>query len=208
MLIRKGAEANLYLETWYSFQVIKKIRIPKNYRLTQLDYKIRRTRTVREAQMLHYAKSAAITTPKIYFVDPINTFIIMEYIEGLRVKEILHYLSNKKREWVCKNIGKLIGRLHSKKIIHGDLTTSNIIIAKNNKIVFIDFGLSEYSDKVEKKGIDIHLMKRALQSTHYIYAKKCFNFIMEGYESEVGSETSKEIRKRVVAIAKRGRYSV
>lgn len=208
MLIRKGAEANLYLEDWYGIRVIRKVRIPKSYRLSQLDFEIRRSRTIHEAQVMHDAKLAGVPTPTIYFIDVNRTFIVMEYIEGMRVKETLSLLSSEERRKLCRGIGKLIGSLHGNGIIHGDLTTSNMIITKNEKMFFIDFGLSEYSEEVEKRGVDIHLMKRALQSTHYKYARECFNSVMEGYTIEIGHETAKEVVKRIGEIEKRGRYSV
>ena len=207
MLVRKGAEANLYLEEWYGLKVIKKVRMPKSYRLRQIDYEIRRSRTVHEAQIMSDAKRAGVPTPIIYLIDVKRTSIVMEYIEGPRVKEILNLLPSQERKELCRRIGGLIGQLHGKGIIHGDLTTSNMIIGQNEKIFFIDFGLAEYSVEVEKRGVDLHLMKRALESTHYPHAKECFTSIIAGYAMEVTSKNSEEVVKRVREIAQRGRYS-
>lgn len=208
MLLRKGAEANLYLEDWYGLTVIKKARIRKTYRLHQIDFEIRRNRTVHEAQIMHDAKRAGVPTPMIYFIDVNRAFIVMEHIEGPRVKEILNTLPSTERRRLCRHIGGLIGKLHRRGIIHGDLTTSNMIRGKNERVFFIDFGLAEYSMEVEKRGVDLHLMKRALGSTHYAHAKECFNSIMEGYTLEVGGTNSTDVITRVGEIAKRGRYSV
>ena len=207
MLVRKGAEANLYLEEWYGIKVIKKVRIPKSYRLRQIDYEIRRSRTVHEAQIMSDAKRAGVPTPIIYLIDVKRTSIVMEYIEGPRVKEILNLLPSQERKVLCRRIGGLIGQLHGKGIIHGDLTTSNMIMGQNEKIFFIDFGLAEYSVEVEKRGVDLHLMKRALESTHYPHAKECFTSIIAGYAIEVTSKNAEEVVKRVREIAQRGRYS-
>jgi TP53 regulating kinase-like protein len=207
MLIKKGAEANLYVENWYGLTVIKKARIRKAYRLRQIDHEIRRSRTVHEAQLLHDAKRAGVPTPMIYFIDVNRAFIIMEYVEGPRVKEILHTLPRPPRRRLCREIGSLIGKLHRRGIIHGDLTTSNMIQGTHERVFFIDFGLAEYSMEVEKRGVDLHLMKRALDSTHYAHAAECFNSIMDGYSLEVGHKTCEDVITRVEAIAKRGRYS-
>jgi TP53 regulating kinase-like protein len=208
MLIKKGAEANLYVEDWYGLTVIKKARIRKTYRLRQIDHEIRRSRTVHEAQILHDAKRAGVLTPMIYFIDVNHAFIIMEYVKGPRVKELLSTLPRAYRQRLCRHIGGLIGRLHRRGIIHGDLTTSNMIQRANERVFFIDFGLAEYSMEVEKRGVDLHLLKRALESTHYAHAAECFNALMEGYSREVGNKTSEDVITRVGAIAKRGRYSV
>ena len=207
-LIRKGAEADLYLEDWYGLKIIRKVRKTKAYRLPSLDFEIRRGRTSHEAQIMHDAKLIGVPTPTIYLVDMGATTIFMEYIEGIRVKEALNDLSSSERESLCKVLGHLIGRLHRKGIIHGDLTTSNMIVSENGKVSLIDFGLSEYSEELEKRGVDLLLMKRALQSTHYAYARECFNAVIDGYAREMGSEVAREVVERVEEIEKRGRYAI
>lgn len=207
MLIKKGAEANLYVEDWYGLTVIKKARIRKTYRLRQIDREIRRSRTVHEAQILHDAKRAGVPTPMIYFIDVNRAFIVMEYLEGPTVKELLNTLPRTPRRQLCRHIGGLIGKLHRWGIIHGDLTTSNLIQRTHERVFFIDFGLAEYSMEVEKRGVDLHLMKRALESTHFTHAAECFNALMEGYSREVGRKTCEDVITRVEVIAKRGRYS-
>ncbi|UCH01435.1 MAG: Kae1-associated serine/threonine protein kinase [Candidatus Bathyarchaeota archaeon] len=132
----------------------------------------------------------------------------MEYIEGLRLKEKLNDLLSYERKTICIALGRLIGRLHQKRIIHGDLTKSNIIIDKNGKIFLVDFGLAEYSGELEKRGVDLLLAKRALHSTHYNYAQQCFNAIIEGYSIEMGAKATQKVIERIKIIEKRGRYTV
>lgn len=205
MLVRKGAEANLYLEKWHGLEVIEKKRLPKRYRVAKLDSKIRQFRTVREARLIHDAKSAGVPTPTIYSVDLGNATIIMEHIRGARVKEALDSLDHNARKAICYRIGRLIGRLHNAGIIHGDLTTSNIIVS-NSRIVLLDFGLGEHSENLEERGVDLLLMKRAFQSAHYKYSKECFGALLEGYAEEAGSEASKEVVRRLRDVERRGRY--
>ena len=206
MLIKKGAEANLYLENWHGKKVIIKERIPKKYRLPVLDERIRTYRTVHEPQLIHEAKKAGVPTPTIYMVDLAKKSIIMEYVEGKQVKRILNQLSAKERIELCKKIGILIGRLHKNGIIHGDLTTSNMILTSNGKIYFVDFGLGEFSKELEAKGVDLHLMKRALQSTHYLFAEESFNAVLEGYAEAVGEVEAKKVLEKIREIELRGRY--
>ena len=206
MLIKKGAEANLYLENWHGKKVIIKERIPKKYRLPVLDEQIRTYRTVHEPQLMHEAKKAGVPTPTIYMVDLAKKSIIMEYVEGKQVKRILNQLSAKERIELCRKIGILIGRLHKNGIIHGDLTTSNMILTSNGKIYFVDFGLGEFSKELEAKGVDLHLMKRALQSTHYLFAEESFNAVLEGYAEAVGEVEAKKVLEKIREIELRGRY--
>lgn len=143
MLFKKGAEANLYLEEWHNRKVIMKRRLPKKYRTHELDEHIRFQRTLHEPQAIHRAKEAGVPTPTIFMIDIAKAAIIMEYIEGKQVKQVLDRLALEEKLRLCHYIGTLIGRLHSHEIIHGDLTTSNMILTQHGKIVFVDFGLSE-----------------------------------------------------------------
>jgi TP53 regulating kinase-like protein len=206
MLLKKGAEANLFLENWHNRKVILKKRLSKGYRNPQLDINIRRFRTIHESQLLHDAKLAGVSTPTIFMVDLAETTINMQYIDGVQVKQILNNLPRKDRILLCQNIGKTIGRLHKSGIIHGDLTTSNMILTPNKKIYFVDFGLGEHSNAIEARGVDLHLMKRAFQSTHYKYVKECFEAVTRGYSKEMGEREAGEVFKRIREIEIRGRY--
>jgi TP53 regulating kinase-like protein len=125
---------------------------------------------------------------------------------GVCVAFFGYTLEGKKRKHVCTTIGSAIGRLHKNGIIHGDLTTSNMILDPEERIVFVDFGLGEKTDDLEAKAVDLHLMKRALQSTHYRVAQYCFNAVMDGYSSIIGLEKTKEVLGKIEEIERRGRY--
>jgi TP53 regulating kinase-like protein len=206
MLIKKGAEANLYLEDWHNRKVIMKQRLPKKYRIPELDEKIRFQRTIYEPQVIHKAKEAGVPTPTIFMVDVAEANIIMEFVDGKQVKQVLNDLSPEERLRLSRHIGGLIGRLHKHGIIHGDLTTSNMILTPYGKVVFVDFGLSERSTELETRGVDLHLMKRAFQSTHYKYAKECFETVLEGYAEVVGEKEAKNVLEKIREIERRGRY--
>ncbi len=206
MLIKKGAEANLYLEEWHNRKVIMKRRLPKRYRIQELDKEIRSQRTVHEPHIIHKAKEAGVPTPTIFMVDVAEANIIMEFVEGKQVKQVLNDLPPEERLRLSRHIGGLIGCLHKHGIIHGDLTTSNMILTPYDKVVFVDFGLSERSTELETKGVDLHLMKRAFQSTHYKYASECFEAVMEGYAEVVGEEEAKNVLEKIREIERRGRY--
>jgi len=100
----------------------------------------------------------------------------------------------------------LIGKLHREDIVHGDLTTSNMILTSEGVVFLVDFGLSEISEELEARGVDLHLMKRTFQSTHYEYADECFEAVMEGYKEIVGEEIYKKILTKIAEIERRGRY--
>jgi TP53 regulating kinase-like protein len=206
LLIKKGAEASLYLADWHGRKVIMKKRLPKKYRLPKLDGQIKTYRTIHEPQLIHEAKGAGVPTPTIFLVDVKSATIIMEFIEGKQVKQLLSEVSKSERQRLCLEIGELIGRLHRYGIIHGDLTTSNMILNSEGKIFFVDFGLGEKSKETEARGVDLHLMKRALQSTHFRFAEECFNAVIKGYSKVLGYETVKNVLDKIREIDRRGRY--
>jgi len=205
-LFKKGAEASLYLTDWYRRRVIIKVRVPKKYRSPVLDERIRSFRTVHEPQLIHEAKAAGVPTPLIYMVNVPESSIIMEYIEGQQVKQLLNNVHKTKRYDICIKIGKSIAQLHSHGLIHGDLTTSNMILNSKGKLFFIDFGLGEKNGELEAQGVDLHLLKRALQSTHYLFWEECFQSVLCGYTSVLGVELTEKVYEKIREIEKRGRY--
>jgi TP53 regulating kinase and related kinases len=130
----------------------------------------------------------------------------MEFVEGKQVKQVLSYATRNDRRTLCFKIGVLVGNLHRHGVIHGDLTTSNMILTSEGKIFLVDFGLGEKSLEIEDRGVDLHLMKRALQSTHYQFAEKCFEEIMKGYVAILGSDEAEKVFEKICEIERRGRY--
>jgi len=202
-IIKRGAEAVLYLDNFENQQVLVKERIKKGYRIDQIDQQLRKERTRKEVKLLTDARKIGVFTPKIFHVDESKSKIIMEFVDGARIKELFYTADKKTLEKLCLEIGKQIGKLHSIGIIHGDLTTSNMIL-KNDKIYFIDFGLGEFSKKIEDQGIDLNLLQEALKSTHFKTLKICWNNIVKGYRQEYNN--ADKVLKKIEEIEKRARY--
>jgi TP53 regulating kinase-like protein len=206
ILLKKGAEANLYLTNWHGKTAVIKIRTQKKYRPEALDTQIRSYRTAHEAQLLHQTKISGVTTPTIYMVNVPEASIIMEYINGVQIKQYINKISTKERKKICLKIGELIGKLHKENLIHGDLTTSNMILNEHGTIFLVDFGLGEKNAELEAKGVDLHLLKRALQSTHFSFWEICFKNILTGYSSVLGDKFTEKVYEKTREIEKRGRY--
>ncbi|MGQ9469996.1 MAG: KEOPS complex kinase/ATPase Bud32 [Nitrososphaerales archaeon] len=204
-LIRKGAEADIYLGKWFGRDAILKIRKPKPYRQPELDAEIRKRRTLHEASFLIDSRKAGVPTPLVYFIDPNKAEIVMQYIKGIRLKEII---SDKKIgiDALCSEVGRCIARLHKNDIIHGDLTTSNFLVLRN-RIVFIDFGLAFFSQRLEDMAVDLHLIKGVLKSAHSEVADEAFNKILEGYAEIAGIKMIKNLVRKIKEIERRGRYA-
>ncbi len=194
-IILQGAEAQIILDN----NIIKKRRTKKSYRFPALDEKIRKQRTKKEAKLLEKS-SKLIPIPKILKIDEKTKEIDIEYIQGRKLSEHLESLPYKE---TGLQIGKQIAKLHDNSIIHGDLTTSNMILSHNNKLYFIDFGLGFISSKIEDKAVDLHLIKEALEAKHFEIAEKCFKAILKGYSS---SPNYSQVLARLKKVEQRGRY--
>ncbi len=208
-LLHKGAEASLFYGHWFGKEVIFKHRIIKDYRIEQLDRKIRTVRTLNEARALIKVKEYRINTPQVYEIDTESSTIIMKYISGSKLKNLIKTLNISKKKEIFTNLGRIIAILHINGHIHGDITTSNIILTSSEDIFLIDFGLHDYSDSIEDKSVDIHLLKRVLISSHGDDFKLCFNAFLEGYKSEYrerGNNAYNDIIKNISIIETRGRY--
>ena len=195
-IIQQGAEATISLDK----DVITKDRVKKSYRLSILDQRLRKQRTKKESKILEKT-STLIPVPKLIKTDD-KEKIEMQFIEGKKLSEHLDSLKN--AEEIYKLIGENIAILHDNNIIHGDLTTSNMIYStKENKLYFIDFGLSFESNKAEDKAVDLHLIKQALEAKHFSKFELFFKAVLEGYKL---SKNFKETIKRLKSVEKRGRY--
>lgn len=206
-LISKGAEAEIYLVEEKGIKKIIKNRVKKSYRIKDLDNFLRKSRAKKESNIL---KKLKIEHPKLLNLDEKNGIIEMEYIEGEKVRDFLENtkvrsgLRNNRLIYILKQIGRLIAEMHNQNIIHADLTTSNMIYnSKENKIYFIDFGLSYFSEKIEDKAVDLHLLKQSLESKHSKIYKKAFKIILSEYIKK--AKNSEEIIKRLNKVELRGR---
>ena len=210
--LKLGAEARLTVNG----NVLTKQRIKKGYRLSQIDEPLRSQRTVREANLMQRAKRAKVSVPNILKMDKKECLIEMDLIKGKRIDSCLTAENAEKT-------GKSVGRLHEAGIIHGDLTTSNILVqghrgtveperrsaplrtrAPPPRIYFIDFGLGEVSDSVEKKGVDIRVFKESINATKPDQLAVLMKSFWKGYKSE--NKEAEKVINRLEDIEKRGRY--
>ncbi len=206
-LLQKGAEGEVFLDVWYGLRVVRKVRMPKRYRVVELDTELRHARTAREAWIMHEAKIAGVSTPMVYSVNLEIDEIVMQYLDGCRLREFLESAEKAVRSQFCRMFGETVARLHNSGIIHGDLTTSNVIV-KGSKVYLIDFGLSEYSTELEKRGVDILLGQRVFHSTHHAYGDLCYAAFLGGYREQIGRNVADEVEEKVREIIRRGRYAI
>jgi len=200
-ILKRGAEAILYLD---SEKNLVKERIKKSYRLPQIDSKLRAERTRAEARLINEASRAGVSVPRVFDVDEKEMKIVMEFLEGARLKEIFNSeIARVEKENLAEKIGESVGKLHSHSLVHGDLTTSNLIF-HNNKIFFIDFGLGFQSSRPEDFATDLSVLKEALKSTHFKDLNSLWEQIILGYRKTFPE--AEKVFKALENIELRGRY--
>ncbi|MBP2172905.1 bifunctional N(6)-L-threonylcarbamoyladenine synthase/serine/threonine protein kinase [Methanococcus voltae] len=213
-LIGKGAEADIEIIDYLGNKSIKKTRIVKGYRVNELDILIRQRRTVKEARFLNNVKNLGICTPTVYDVNKDENSIIMEFIDGVSLKDYIlsnYPPNNPNLKNLLIRVGESIAKMHNENIIHNDLTTSNFMVSQDNglcnesniKLYVLDFGLAKYTDVFEDRAIDLIVLKKALISTHYKQFDEIWNNILEGYK--ISKDYDKTL-KMIDKVEKKGRY--
>lgn len=202
-ILYRGAEAEIRLSEYMGKTVVRKQRVKKAYRIKEIDCQLISFRTKEEAKLIAEARSHGVSVPLLYDVDLVKGAITMEYLDGSRVKDILNGLEESERKRICLKIGESIARLHNHDIIHGDITTSNMIFL-HDRIYFIDFGLGCKNTELELKGVDLHVLMEAFESTHSKYSY-CFEYVLEGYSKHYRGDGTAVVEK-IDEIVRRGRY--
>ena len=185
----RGAEAAVSLEG----DVAIKTRLSKGYRVAELDSHLISERTRAEARIISAARRAGVATPVIR--DVTHNSVVMEKLEG----DVLKYIINEEH---ARAAGIAVGRLHGAEIVHGDLTTSNMIW-QNGRVYLIDFGLAQTTDEIEPRGVDLHVLFQTLESTtenpDVLRAAFC-----EGYRAAFSDADAVIAREHEIEL--RGRY--
>lgn len=180
----QGAEARVWEGTFLARPAIVKQRFSKKYRHPQLDAKLTVSRLKQEVRGMMRARKQGVHTPVLYQVDHATACIYMERIEGHSVKTLLHQgsLADAELDRLLVEVGRTIARLHDGGLVHGDLTTSNMMLRQaDGQLVLIDFGLSCNSTLPEDKGVDLYVLERAFASAHAETGAAMFEKVLEAY---------------------------
>ncbi len=204
-IIALGAEAALIRTRFLGLDALVKLRLKKPYRDEALDKFLRGKRTEVEAKILVTLRKLGVPVPALYYVDLQKAVIVMDYVQGILLKDIIDSGNIVEACMYLTLIGESVAKMHNAGIVHGDLTTSNMIVSRGIPYL-IDFGLSKFSRKLEDIGTDIHLFIRALESTHFVHKERLLECFMKGYRGVLGSEFVGKVMETVKEIRLRGRY--
>ncbi len=191
-VLAEGAEAVVYETTLNGIAALMKRRIKKDYRVPEMDTKIRSRRSRNEARIIATVSKAGVNAPRLILYDGYDVY--MSPVKGKKLSEMLKAGAVKGSTF--EKIGTMLGQLHNVDVAHGDYTPANIIVGNDEPYV-IDFGLSEITSSVEEKALDVLLMKRSV-------AKRSYLSFLKAYQAS--AKNAKEILKRLELIERRGRY--
>ena len=163
-IIATGAESEIHQ---INQTTLKKLRLPKTYRIKEIDLKLRKIRNRKEFKILTKLHKTNMNVPEPYKliedkrIDEIS--FEFEFLPG----EVLKKCLTKKLLFEAFN---QIIEMHKNEITHSDLTTLNMIYS-NNKIFIIDFGLGDTSIKAEDRAVDLNLFFNCIKNEHPEFIK-------------------------------------
>ena len=228
-LITQGAEALLYKTVHLSASqpAALKIRPPKPWRHPTLDKRLTRQRILAEARVLVKCLREGVCVPAVWAVDWEEGWSLVEWIEGGTVKEWIRQRGQEEEglRALLGKMGRAVGKLHAAGVVHGDLTTSNMMLrpAKtpqqelkspqsseeqgnpevvDAEIVLIDFGLATQAVQEEDRAVDLYVLERAFGSTHP-KEEGLFGLVLEAYGSSY--KGAKSTLRRLEDVRMRGR---
>jgi TP53 regulating kinase and related kinases len=205
-LLYKGAEADIIRGEWQGLDVVFKVRKPLAYRLPVLDDAIRRQRTIREAEMMHLAKRAGVPAPFLYYVDVPRSTLVMEYVQGERLRDIMGSMEDAEARRIFQEFGEDAASLHRAGFVHGDLTTANVVV-RDERLVFVDFGLAFRTTRLEDQAVDIRLIKETLVGAHPEASRLALEELFRGYSKVSGAAKFRAVHRQLGSIERRGRYA-
>ncbi|MCX8185101.1 MAG: Kae1-associated kinase Bud32 [Sulfolobales archaeon] len=205
-VIYLGAEALVAEGEFLGRKAVFKLRLRKPYRVLELDREIVSRRTAAEARIMAMLRERGVNVPRILFVDPLYGLIVMEKVEGVVLRDALGVLSGEKACRAMAEFGREVGAMHKLGVAHGDITTSNAVLSNEDSIYILDLGLAKHVEDIEDLAVDLHLLIRVLESSHYAVKEDLLKCFMRSYRSVVGVDEARKIFERVAEIRMRGRY--
>ncbi|XP_058989520.1 EKC/KEOPS complex subunit TP53RK [Mustela nigripes] len=200
-LVKQGAEARVFRGHFQGRAAVVKHRFPKGYRHPALEARLGRRRTVQEARALLRCRRADYASNCLYMEEIEGSVTVRDYIQSTMETE----KTPQSLLGLARTVGQVLARMHDEDLIHGDLTTSNMLLkppVEQLNIVLIDFGLSFVSALPEDKGVDLYVLEKAFLSTHP-NTETVFEAFLKSYSTF--SKKSRPVLKKLDEVRLRGR---
>ncbi|NWU16415.1 PRPK protein, partial [Cephalopterus ornatus] len=214
-LLQQGAEAHVYRGLFLGRAAVAKLRVPKRlelpagYKATGADGS--EISVGRALPRCGLSVAGGIPAPAVYFVDYVTNSIYLEdIVDSVTVQDHIYSVQRSGNDTsglqsLAEKMGELLARMHDEDIIHGDLTTANLLLrppVEKLDLVLIDFGLSFISGLPEDKGVDLYVLEKAFISTHPD-TEVMFKALLKSYAAT--SKKSGPVIKKLDEVRLRGR---
>ena len=213
---------------WQEQRCVVKQRFPKRYRHPALDAALSRSRLLAECRAMAKVRRLGVDCPCVWLCDERERCIVMEHVDGELLKDALSRLERlRQREAeqpaeggraasesasLMRGLGRLVGALHAAGVIHGDLTSSNIMCRRgagaaadsdgSPRLCALDFGLSVNSLLVEDRAVDLYVLERAFLSTHP-RSQPLFDAVLNAYL--LCARDGSKVLQKLISVRQRGR---
>jgi len=205
-VLGRGAESTVEYLVFLGIPSVKKARVSKGYRVEEIERMLTPQRVRNESRMLSYIRGLGIRTPYVLDMDEKRGVLVLELLRGPRLASLLNVMRNEEQLACLEEMGRMVGRMHSGNVVHGDLTTSNFILlpeVEDDLLGLIDCSFSERTSELEKRGVDLRLLLETFMSTHCDLVGSMDSF-WRGYDEEF--DGSEDVRAKLDEIGSRGRY--
>jgi TP53 regulating kinase-like protein len=211
--IARGAEGVISRASYLGRPAIRKERFSKRYRHPLLDKKLTSRRLAQEARVLLRLRKAGIPVPAVYSVDIASSTLVLEDLGGVTLRGFLSSSPDADALAIAYAAGSVVRRMHDAGIIHGDLTTSNMIVRgahpeaseSSRSVCLIDFGLSATSGTDEDRAVDLYVLERAVVSAHPERASFLNKAFFESYARSDGATSGSPVLAKLDEVRARGR---
>ena len=188
---------------YYNLKQVVSTFSPNISRHPALDSQLTKDRHRAEARSLLKCKQIGVRVPTMFLCDSTQFIIVMQNLsQASTAKDCINKLlgENNRDQLVklAREVGGVVAKMHQAGLIHGDLTSSNILVEKTAdstyQLSMIDFGLSSQEGSAEDKGVDLYVLERALLSTHP-NTEWLFQEMMDHYKLQYGKGMGEVVRK-------------
>lgn len=151
------------------------------------------------------------TSHCIFLEDIIDSVTVRDHIVTAQQASLPSSTLEEQLTPLATGVGRILAKMHDEDVVHGDLTTSNMLLRRSTgeagageelSLVLIDFGLSYISALPEDKGVDLYVLEKAFLSTHP-NTEALFGELLKSYVAS--SRKSSAVIKKLDEVRLRGR---
>lgn len=126
---------------------------------------------INEARTLaRFGSYDSVVSTRDFFYENNTGYIVMDYIDGVTVRELIEKEGKMKPERVLalmKPVLYAMSAIHEAGLLHRDIAPDNLILRSNGSLVLIDFGTARFLNDDEEKTMTIYYKSGYSASEQY-----------------------------------------